>query len=407
MALVDSQATFHVHCDKIDASGWLKTVMTRNSLRTFSDLGFAVGTPQSPATAGDFDAFCTQLNNGTDMTISEVSRVRRLHFEACTLIVAHTKQQVSLDASAEGSRKLPAAEKQARLQQQQARLGGLHIAGELQPSHALIDLAASMLESNTIIWIGPSKCSKREAEIQLAATKEKSQILSVEQQTVKVTAAETTLKADSNTELQLQWCLQRRGIALDQCRLVDWDLHQRWVQYLLGVLSKAAPEGYTKVKIDQVIKADKELFMIMAEEHQHGDQRLTDVPSPMNAAFQKLITDPRVTMFLLPVPSHAVAKTPASSAGAPAQNPFGKSGAKGQGKVRKEGKQSQRAKTLCPAELKEFKQVDEQGRPICWSFNMKSGCKESVQNGRCKKGAHVCMKCLRNNHGVATCRANA
>ena len=264
-----------------------------------------------------------------------------------------------------------------------------------------------MLESNTIIWIGPSKCSKREAEIQLAATKEKSQILSVEQQTVKVTAAETTLKADSNTELQLQWCLQRRGIALDQCRLVDWDLHQRWVQYLLGLLSKAAPEGYTKVKIDQVIKADKELFMIMAEEHQHGDQRLKDVPSPMNAAFQKLITDPRVTMFLLPVPSHAVAKTPASSAGAPAQNPFGKSGAKGQGKVRKEGKQSQRAKTLCPAELKEFKQVDEQGRPICWSFNMKSGCKESVQNGRCKKGAHVCMKCLRNNHGVATCRANA
>ena len=144
------------------------------------------------------------------------------------------------------------------------------------------------------------------------------------------------MKADSNTELQLQWCLQRRGIALDQCRLVDWDLHQRWVQYLLGLLSKAAPEGYTKVKIDQVIKADKELFMIMAEEHQHGDQRLTDVPSPMNAAFQKLITDPRVTMFLLPVPSHAVAENPSFLSGSASTKPFGKSGAKGQGKVRKE-----------------------------------------------------------------------
>ena len=398
MALVDSQATFQVHCDKIDATGWLKNVMTRNSLRTFSDLGFAVGTPQSPASAGDFDAFCTQLNNGTDMTISEVSRVRRLHFEACTLIVAHTKQQVSLDSSVEGSRKLPAAEKQARLQQQQARLGGLNISGELQPSHALIDLAASMLESNTIIWIGPSKCSKREAEIQLAATKERSQILSVEQQTVKVTAAETTLKADSNTELELQWCLQRRGIAVDQCRLVEWDVHQRWVQYLSGLLSKAAPEGYTKVKIDQVIKADKELFMIMSEEHQHTEQRLTDVPSPM-------VTDPRVTMFVLPVPNHAVSKTTTASSGAPTTNTFGKSGAKGQGKVRKEGKQSQRAKSLCPTELKEFKQVDDQGRPICWAFNMK-GCKESVQNGRCKKGAHICMKCQRNNHGVATCRSN-
>ena len=149
MALVDSRATFQVHCDKIDSSGWLKRIMTRNQLRTFSDLGFAVGTPQSPASAADFDAFCNQLNNSVDMTISEVARVRRLHFEACTLIVAHTKQQVTLDANMESSGKLPAAEKQSRLQQQQARLSGVSITGEMQPSHALIDLAASMLETNT------------------------------------------------------------------------------------------------------------------------------------------------------------------------------------------------------------------------------------------------------------------
>ena len=75
--------------------------------------------------------------------------------------MAHTKQQVTLDTNVEGSRKLPAAKKQARLQQQQARLSGLHIAGKLQPSHSRIDLAAPMLESNPIIWIGPSKCTKK------------------------------------------------------------------------------------------------------------------------------------------------------------------------------------------------------------------------------------------------------
>ena len=37
-------------------------------------------------------------------------------------------------------------------------------------------------------------------------------------------------------------------------------------------------------------------------------------------------------MFLLPVPSHAVAKTPASSAGAPAQNPFGRAGQRAKAK---------------------------------------------------------------------------
>lgn len=42
---------------------------------------------------------------------------------------------------------MPVAEKQARLQQQQQRLSGLSISGELQPSYDLIDLAASTLES--------------------------------------------------------------------------------------------------------------------------------------------------------------------------------------------------------------------------------------------------------------------
>ena len=99
----------------------------------------------------------------------------------------------------------------------------------------------------------------------MAATKEKSQVLPTEQQTVKVTAAEAALKADNNTELQLRWCFQRRGDALDRCRLVEWGLHQRWVQYLLGLLSKPAPDGYAKSKLD---------VSIPVPVHATGNQRL-------------------------------------------------------------------------------------------------------------------------------------
>ena len=144
----------------------------------------------------------------------------------------------------------------------------------------------------------------------------------------------------------------------------------------------------------------------MSEEHQQTDGRLTDVPSPMNVAFKKLVTDPRVTMYLLPVPRHAAPKQVPSAPSAPSTAQVGK-GAKGQGKVRKDGKQSNRAKAMCPNELKDFKQIDDQGRPICWSVNMKNGCKESVHDGRCKKGAHICMKCRRTNHGAAACRSNS
>ena len=90
-------------------------------------------------------------------------------------------------------------------------------------------------------------------------------MLPIEQQTVKVTAAEAALKADNNTELQLRWCFQRRGDALDRCRLVEWGLHQRWVQYLLGLLSKPAPDGYAKSKLD---------VSIPVPVHATGNQRL-------------------------------------------------------------------------------------------------------------------------------------
>ncbi len=171
--------------------------------------------------------------------------------------------------------------------QQQARLSGLSISGELQPSHALIDLAASMIESNSVLWIGPSKCSKRESELQLA-TKEKPQILSLEQQPLKVVASESNIRVDNSTELQLQWSLQRRGIALDQCGLVEWAVHQRWVQYLLGLTSKVAPDGYHRVRLEQLIKADKEHFVIMSDDIQQKDVQLSATPSPMNEAMGRI-----------------------------------------------------------------------------------------------------------------------
>lgn len=80
MALVDSQAAFTLHCDKMDGTGWLKATMARNNLRTFSDLGFVVGTPQMPAAQAEFEQFFGTINNWLDMTISEAARVRRLQF---------------------------------------------------------------------------------------------------------------------------------------------------------------------------------------------------------------------------------------------------------------------------------------------------------------------------------------
>lgn len=231
MSLVDSSAAFSVHVETIDPGGTLKGLLDGQGLRAFSQLAFAAGTPQSPLSEENFKAFANELNGGTDMNIANLAKLKRLHFEAQTLIVAHLKSQVAVDAS-EGIRKLPAAEKEARLQDQKTRLVGLQIRGETQPSYGLVDLVASVAETNNIVWLPPSTCTKRDAEIQMTL-KEKPQTVTVENQTLKLATPPAVLKADIGNELQFQWAMQRRGFAFGQCRLINHETHERWLQNLL------------------------------------------------------------------------------------------------------------------------------------------------------------------------------
>jgi len=289
----------------VDPSSAIKTMLSRNNIETFSSLAFAIGTAQSPPSDDQFRAFGATINGGAELNVGLNSALRRIHFEASTMVVAELKSMAVEPSGDSGDsvRKLPVAEKQARLQEQEGRLRGIRIRGELQPSCALVDLVAHIKETNCITWIAPSKCSKRDSEIQ-NSLKEKSSVLSLEQQTLKVTSGEIHTVADTSTEstdLQLQWALQRRGLA---CRLVGWDSEQ-WVQQIMSQLTKDAPFGYNKISTSQVIRADKELFTLMAQEIQTSVQPLPDGTFPMETKLNELRTDPRVTMHMLPLPKSA------------------------------------------------------------------------------------------------------
>ena len=118
----------------------------------------------------------------------------------------------------------------------------------------------------------------------------------LENQTVKVAAPSVDQNIDTTSEMTLQWCLQRRGIAFDQSRLIDWATHHTWMQQLLTTLAKDPPEGYGRVKIEQVAKADRELFTIMANEIKGFLSSSPLGVLPMDEAMTQLRVDPRVTM---------------------------------------------------------------------------------------------------------------
>lgn len=224
---------------------------------------------------------------------------------------------------------------------------------------------------------------------------------------VKLASAEEPPSVDTSTDLQLQWALQRRGLAFDQCGLIGNSEHEIWVQQLLSQLTREPPAGYAKVTTGQLIRADREMFTLMAQEIEGSLQPDAAGNFPMEKKMKELRTDPRVTMYMLPLPKGAPRESDkgaasSSTTGGANTRPTGP----GNPRPNKRAKASAKAKSMCPQELKGFGQKDEAGNPICWAFNLKSGCKNEVTNGKCKKGKHCCIKCHRTNHSLVTCRSN-
>lgn len=181
-------------------------------------------------------------------------------------------------------------------------------------------MVANIKETNCIIWIPPSKCSKRDTEIQ-QSMKEKPVTLSLEQPLVKVAFTEQPIHVDTSTDIQLQWALPRRGLAFDQCSLISFHEHEIWVQQLLAQLTREAPPGFSKVTASQAVRADRELFTIMAQDLQDSVQPDAKGEFPMEKSLKTLRTDPRITMHLLPLPKSSAKPGEPSSASTSSQKP--------------------------------------------------------------------------------------
>ena len=264
MALIDSTASFEKRCIDIDGTGVLFDGLKAQGVKSFSALAFTIGTPQAAPSDRQYEDLSIKVF-GESPTLGQVASLRRLHFEATTLIVATLNEQVKSDSAEPGSivKKLPAAKKQARLEKQQERLAGIRMVGELAPSHQLLDLVNSMVETGAIVWVAPSRCSKRDDEIH-ANIKPSSTTVQVENATLKLAQVPVSTTADTGTELKLMWAFQRRGLAMDNCRLLDWEVHETWVQFMLNAMTKDCPAGFHAVKSEQMIKADRELWTILA-----------------------------------------------------------------------------------------------------------------------------------------------
>ena len=403
MALVDSEAAFEQRLGEVIQDAASRVAILNQGIKSFSSLAFSSGTPQSPPSDDAFRTFADSvLPAGYNM--ATFSSFRRLHFEAATLVVAQLKQKVTGDGD-EGKQKLPTVEKQARLADQRRRLSGLDIEGELQPSYALIDAVNGMIESSSVLWIAPSKATSRDQEIQHGA-KNLPSVVQLEQHTLKLSTPEASIEADCSTTIQLQWCLQRRALALDQVRLSSWDCQNKWINQLLTILNTPSPPGHSRISLEQLIKADKQLWTEVSKVFTGAVVAATGttVP-PFDEHIMRLRHDPRVTMYLLPLPSFAKEGKAVSVANASQGAGAPKAAPKTQPK--KKFKATKKAERNKPDALSGMETVTKEGQNVCWSFNLESGCQAALVPGskiaKCAKGLHVCAYCHKPNHSQAVC----
>ena len=90
--------------------------------------------------------------------------LRRLHYEAHAMFISDLKNRVSATED-EAPKNMPVEERAARHKDQQARLTGISIQGEMECSHALLDLVMQQYEKNELKHVPISQCTSREQEL--------------------------------------------------------------------------------------------------------------------------------------------------------------------------------------------------------------------------------------------------
>ncbi|CAE7480360.1 unnamed protein product [Symbiodinium sp. CCMP2592] len=243
------------------------------------------------------------------------------------------------------------------------------------------------------------------AVLSIVGPKEKSRI--VLDNSVTVTAQPDKLIAEHSTPLELQWCMQRRGLAFGMNRIISWETHEKWVCYLLQCLTSDSIPGYSPVTVAQVVKADSEMFLLMSKEIKNVKASATG-EMEADTLLDRLRTDPRITMHLLPLPK---------ALSSLATDSVIDGSLDGDKNPKKRPRRERRTSALTgavkvdnmPKELKDCKfYTDQSGRRLCWTHNTGT-CNAATDGGHppaCKRGVHACMGCRKAGHGWSACCFN-
>ena len=253
VSLADSEASFRRQASHVGLDGdWIDGLVDIG-VNTLGRLAFTVGQPGQPVEDQAVKDLLTSTRTARIITVGDIAVVKRLIFEAQTTVIAIIKSQS--DPNNDPSlRKLPAAERNSRLEAQRQRLQGMSLEGPLEVAHQVYDVVSGMLEADALKYLGPAKCITRTMEIS-SQKPPKELKLDASGAGIIVKEAQTEKECSVQGELDLMEALTRRSLAFDAVGLVKFEVFNQWINWMFQTVRQQPPPGFSKPTLAQLLRA--------------------------------------------------------------------------------------------------------------------------------------------------------
>ena len=190
-------------------------------------------------------------------------------------------------------------ERRVRLKQLESAVQGIIVSDQSKPSPSLIDTYADVMEKNTVSYVQWKTCISRTTQPDGGRNNVSRQW--GQDKRVREIECTTVSSADYSSDIKLFQILARGGMAIHMTYMLGCQVRDRRAQTLMTELHQPPPQGYHKVTVGQLQRADLEVWTWVSE--MTRDQTTEE-------AFTFMMSAPQVRLLLLPSP-----KSSASSSG--------------------------------------------------------------------------------------------
>lgn len=387
-SIVDTEAHLTQRASDVGLGAAGVAALRRHGFTTLGKLAFAHGQPGTQIDSNQFHVFAGNVL-GALMTLGDEAALKRLLFEGHTLVLSQLRESVT-NPEASHSRKLPQVERTAKMETLKARLIGVCIERQLDPSHSLLDAAAQQHESQQLVYLGPDKCSSREWEVQMGKTTKQ---IRIDSERLTIKEDQQTPDQTASSEMQVFEALRRRGIALAFADLLSWQVHERYLSVLFNHLRRDVPSGFNKVSLQQVLRADRAAWTKLIESS-HPIRRDATGELPLDTALIQSLESYEVGFNVVPLPK-APSLPPKNDSwdqwkGHRNQwndrwRPYDDHRGKGKGKSKDKNRMLPKA-----FRGRDCVSTDPHGRRLCFAYNLGS-CSAATDGASCPRGYHLCM----------------